>query len=167
MAAETKIIIASIKPYDGEYELDFSQALSAREWRWVKQISQGDITPLAAAENLSDPDFIVALACIAMCRTKKITKEQVLSVAEVLADAPMDGAHITLMLGEEDEDEIPPALTVEPETSSSRSSTENDRLTSEQLNNGGPSSSADSGLWGSSPERIGATRSAISSPSAP
>jgi hypothetical protein len=158
VAAETKIIIEKVKPYDGEYELDFTQALSAREWRWVKQISQGDITPLAAAENLSDPDFIVALAVIAMCRAGKITKDQVLSVADVLADAPMDGAHITLLIGEEDEDEIPPALTVDPEKSSLNGSTDNEQQTSKPSPPDGPSSQNDSDLWGSSREPTGATK---------
>lgn len=158
MAAETKIVIEKVKPYDGEYELDFAQALSAREWRWMKQISQGDITPLAASENLSDPDFIVALAVIAMCRAGKITKDQVLNVADVLADAPMDGAHITLLIGEEDEEEIPPALTVEPQKSSLRSSTVNGKETSEQSPPDGPSSKTDSDLWGSSREPTGATK---------
>lgn len=158
MAAETKIIIEKVKPYDGEYELDLTQALSAREWRWVKQISQGDITPLAAAENLSDPDFIVALAVIAMCRAGKITKDQVLQVADVLADAPMDGAHITLLIGEEVEDEVPPVLTVEPERSSENGSTETAQTTTGESLPDGTTSRNDSDLWGSNLEPTGATK---------
>ena len=156
MAAETKIIIDKVKPYDGEYELDFAQALSAREWRWVKQISDGDITPLAT--NLSDPDFIVALACIAMHRSGKVTKEQVLQVADVLSDAPMDGAHITLVIGEEVEEDVPPASTVEPDRSSLRSSAENDNKTSGLSLIDGESSKPGSDPWGSSLEPTGATK---------
>lgn len=156
MAAETKIIVKNIKPYDGEYELDLAQAFSAREWRWVKQISEGDVTPLTV--NLADPDFIVAIIVIAMVRAGKITRKQVMQVADVLADAPMDEAHITLVLGEEAEEEVPPALTVEPERSSSSGSTENGKPESTPQPNGGSSSSSASAPWGANLDPTGATK---------
>lgn len=141
MAAETKIVINNIAPYDGEYELDLDQALSTREWRWVRQISEGGIKlGQLDEESLADPDFIVALAVIAMHRAGKVPREKALEVADALADAPLDDAHISLIAPMEEADDVPPVSAVEPERSSSSASTANDGSTSLSSVTGGKSS---------------------------
>lgn len=123
MAAETKIKIRHIPPYDGEYELDFEAPFTAREWRWLKQI--GAIYPrnLERALNDADIDLFIALAVICMVRAGKIAREDALDVAERLSDAPFDGSSIELLGGKAEEEEpIPPALTLERNEASSNDS---------------------------------------------
>ena len=110
-----RIIITGIPPYDGEYELDSERAFNSNEWRWIKQVS--GYMPLTVAEGFDggDPILFVALAVIAMRREERIGREDVLKVAEALAEAPFDGASIT-MVGDEvvEEDEVPLDLTPAP-----------------------------------------------------
>lgn len=165
MAAETKIVISNIPPHDGEYELDFTQAFSTREWRWIKKITEGEIRPAKFEDDLfADPDFIVSLAVIAMFRAKKITAEQVLEVAEQIGDAPFDEAHITVVAPDEAEvEEIPPASTTEPPAASGSGSVESDIFKKNSGGNGGNSSRSDSDPSEETLSLTGATRSDTSS----
>jgi len=159
VAAETKIIISNIPPYDGEYELDLDQALSTREWRWVKQISEGGIKLGQLDEDaLADPDFVVALAVIAMHRANKIPREKVLEVADTIADAPLDDAHISLVAPSEEEEEVPPASAIEPERSSPKSSIASDNSTKPSSVIAGTSLRNDSDLSGESLAPTGTSR---------
>jgi hypothetical protein len=111
-----RIIITGIPPYDGDYELDSDRAFNAREWRWIKKVS--GYMPLTVTEGFEggDPDLFVALAVIAMAREGKVTREDGMKVADVLAEAPFDGAAITMVGDEEpvEADEIPLDLTPQP-----------------------------------------------------
>jgi hypothetical protein len=100
-----KVVVSQIPPYDGEYEFD-DRAFSTRELRWIKQIA--GYLPMKLSEGLEggDADVLIALTVIAMKRAGKITREQVLEVADRIADEPMDGAKIQF-IGEED-DASPP-----------------------------------------------------------
>jgi len=110
-----RIVITGIPPYDGDYELDSDRAFNAREWRWIKRVS--GYMPLTVSEGFEggDPDLFVALAIIAMAREGRVTKDEGLRVADVLAEAPFDGAAIT-MVGDEvvEDDEVPLDLTPPP-----------------------------------------------------
>ena len=110
-----RIVITGIPPYDGDYELDSDRAFNAREWRWIKKVS--GYMPLTVSEGFEggDPDLFVALAIIAMAREGRVTKDEGLRVADVLAEAPFDGAAIT-MVGDEvvEDDAIPLDLTPPP-----------------------------------------------------
>ncbi len=91
-------IKVNVPPWQGEYDLDMSEAFTALEWRWVKKIS--GYLPLTVDEALKggDPDFIIALTAIALVRAGKIQKDQVFEVADALADAPFDGAAISVIV---------------------------------------------------------------------
>ena len=118
MAAETKIRINKIPPYDGEYELDWDSPFTSREWRWVRQISGCRPMTMLDALGEGDPDVVIAVAVVAMHRAGKINRDQVLEVADRMADAPFDGSHIDLELGTEEDDAGPPELTSVPDGSS-------------------------------------------------
>ena len=100
--------------------MSFDIAFSTFEWRWLKQIA--DVKPMTIGDAINDvePGLFCAFAVIAMYRAGRITREEVLGAADVLADAPFDGARISLLGEEVDVD--PPAMTSEPEQSSPRSS---------------------------------------------
>lgn len=108
-------MIQGVRPYDGEYELDTGRAFNAREWRWIKKVS--GYMPLTISDGLGggDPDLVVAMAVIAMCRDGKIDREDGLRVADELSETPFDGAAILLIGDEVGDDEIPPALTSKPD----------------------------------------------------
>jgi hypothetical protein len=165
MAAETtKIIIAQVPPYDGEYEIDFDQAFSGREWRWIKQLSEGELRPASlTADDISDPDFVIALAVIAMRRSGKITDQQVLEAANVLADAPMTDAHILMQFPDVEEEPLPLASTSGPDRSSPSGPLENETLEKPSVSNDGTSSRKDSALSAVTPARTGLTRLGTSS----
>jgi hypothetical protein len=117
----SSFVIKEIKPYDGEYEFD-DRAFSTFELRWIKQIS--GYLPLSIQEGFEggDADLVCALAVIAMHRAGRINREEVLAVAERLAEAPFDGSCIQF-IGEEVEDD-PPASTSELRESSPNGSLE-------------------------------------------
>jgi hypothetical protein len=130
------MVIAQIPPYDGEYELDLDIAFSTFEWRWIKQIAGYKPLTIASAFEDGDPDVFCALAVIAMNRAGKVKREDILYAAEILAEAPFDGARIQFRDEEEVEDESPPELTSEPEESSPRSSLESMTSSGEPSRNG-------------------------------
>jgi hypothetical protein len=119
----TKIVIAGIRPYDGEYDLDTERAFNTREWRWIKRIS--GYMPLTVGDGFKggDPDLFVALAVVAMCRDGRIDRDEALEVADLIAEAPFDGASITFA-GDEEDTEIPLVLTSEPDRPSPNDSLE-------------------------------------------
>lgn len=102
-----KIVIQGIRPWDGEYDLDTDRAFNAREWKWIKNVS--DYMPLTVSDGFAggDPNLFVALAVIAMCRAGKIERDQGLRVADELAEAPFDGASITMVGDEVTDDDVP------------------------------------------------------------
>ena len=116
-----KIAIENIRPYDGDYPLDLDdEPLTTLEWRWVKKIS--GYLPLTIDEGLrgGDPDVVCALAVVALRRAGKITKGDVFTVADELADAPFDGSAIRLVFDEvaSGDDVPPPTAAPEPQKSS-------------------------------------------------
>jgi hypothetical protein len=134
----TTIVVTGITPYDGKYELDGDRAFSTREWRWIKQIS--GYMPLTVGDGFKggDPDLFVALAVIAMNREGKIDRDDVLDVAETLAEAPFDGAAITFDVGEEDD--APLSETSGPDGSSKSGSLENKTSSGQSSPNGSETS---------------------------
>lgn len=139
------IVVAGVKPYDGEYELDVEHApFTTLEWRWVKKIA--GYLPLTIGEGMAgaDPDLFCAFAVIAMRRAGKIDKDDALSVAERLADAPF-GSAITIE-GDKDEveEDVPLGLTDAPPPLSEPKPISRDDLPSRQppsSGNGSPTSS--------------------------
>lgn len=113
-----KIIIENIRPWDGTYNLDLEdQPLTMLEWRWVKKIS--GYMPLTIDDGLTggDPDVVCAFAAIALHRSGRVGKEQVIAVADQLADAPFDGSAIRLIADEEETITDPPSTAAtEPPT---------------------------------------------------
>jgi hypothetical protein len=170
VAAEITIRIAKIPPYDGEYVIDLDEPFSSREWRWLKQLSDGELRPTNLTDELlTDPDFIIALAVIAMRRSRKLEKDEVLKAADVISDAPLDGAHIELVIPKAAEvvDEIPPASTSEPDRASSSDSLSNEDSTTESSQSSGNGSRIVSAPSDSSHAGTGATKSDTFSTSAP
>ena len=110
----TQIVITGIRPWDGTYDLNADRAFNAREWKWIKSIS--GYMPLTVSDgfNGGDPALFVALAVVAMCRSGKIGRDEGLSVADELAEAPFDGAAITMVGDTEEADEVPLDLTPQP-----------------------------------------------------
>ena len=108
-------IVLDTPLYKGEFDLDVAeQPLTSLEWRWMKKIS--GYLPLTLGEGLAggDPDIYIAFAVIALVRAGKIGREQALTAADHLADAPF-GSAITF-IGEEqqeEEDADPPAMPAE------------------------------------------------------
>lgn len=155
---ESGIVITNIPPYDGEYEFDFDIALSTREWRWIKQIS--NYMPLTLDQGLEggDPDVICAFAVIALVRNRKITPEQALDAAERIADVPFEGSRIQFITPEAEDDADPPALTSEPEGSSPNGSLENGNSQTPKGDSSGSTSPSDSEKSAETPEGTGATR---------
>src|SRR4029077_8969398 len=94
-----------------------------------------------------------------MNRAGRISRDEVLAVADVLADAPFDGSKIQLLAGDEEEEASPPASTSEPDASSPSDSLENETSSGDPLKNG--SEKSDEIL-----EVIGTTQSDTFSPSA-
>jgi hypothetical protein len=119
------IIIQGIKPYDGEYDLVTDRAFNAREWRCIKKVS--GYMPLTVSDGFAggDPDLFVALAVVAMTRQGKVERDDMLRVADELAEAPFDGASITMVGDEVADDDLPLESTpppAEPSVSASLSS---------------------------------------------
>lgn len=124
-------MVVSVPPYEGEYPFDLNgQPLSTLEWRWVKRIS--GYLPLTVSDGFAggDPDLFVSWAVIAMVRAGKITKDEIMPVADLLAEAPFDGAAISFKGEVSEEDEADPPTISSPDDSkpasgeSSRESTE-------------------------------------------
>lgn len=136
----SKIIIRGVKPFDGEYDLQEERPFNTHEWRIIKQVS--GYMPLTIRDGWQggDPDLIVALAVVAMCRDGKIKRERSLAVAEQLGEAPFDGAAIILDLGAEEpeaeDDAGPPDVVSEPNASSPNDSLENPSTSGPASTNG-------------------------------
>lgn len=146
-----------IRPFDGEYELDTDRAFSSREWHWIKRIS--GYMPLTIREGFAggDPDLYVALAVIAMARAGKVAREDWERAADEIGEAPYDGQTIQLVggVGQEDDADIPPALTSEPAGSSPTSSLDNDGSKSKRQTLSGTHSSPSSARADVTPLHIG------------
>lgn len=147
--------------YDGEYELDTDIAFSSREWRWVKQIARYGPTDIGDGFRATDPDLYTALAVIAMHRAGKIERDQVLDVADLIADVPFEfNRTITIVdtaeeQAETEADASPPEPTSEPaESSESRPL--------EKRNGSGQDSRSGSEQLAETPEPTGTTKSPTS-----
>jgi hypothetical protein len=101
--------VAGVPPWDGDYPLDIERSFNAREWHWITKLS--GYLPMTVSDGFAgrDPMLFVAFTVVAMCRARKITKDQWGDVAEQLAEAPFDWTSITLVTDEADEvaDELP------------------------------------------------------------
>lgn len=105
-------IVLDTPRYKGEFDLDFDDPVpSALEWRWVKKIS--GYYPATARDGLmnSDPDFFIALACIALVRAGRVRKEDVFLVADELAELPVDGTCLRYVGAAAEEDDASPPVT--------------------------------------------------------
>lgn len=144
----SKIIVSGVKPFDGEYDLEEDRPFNTHEWRIIKKVS--GYMPLTIREGWEggDPDLIVALAVVAMCRQGKVQRERSLVVAEQLAEAPFDGAAITLDLGDREEEEEsgddagPPDVASEPNESLPNDSLSNPNTSGPTSRNGSDQSEA-------------------------
>jgi hypothetical protein len=69
--------------------------------------------PLTVSDGFAggDPDLFVALAVVAMTRQGKVERDDMLRVADELAEMPFDGASITMVGDEVADDEVPLDLT--------------------------------------------------------
>lgn len=93
-----RFVISGVGRYDGEYDFDIdADPLTTREWHWIKKLS--GYMPMTLGEGLDggDPSLVVALCTVALHRAGKISRDEVLPVADSLADAPFDGAAIQLV----------------------------------------------------------------------
>lgn len=81
------MIIDGSPPYNGRYELDWSQDLTTREWGWIKRLA-GYLPLTLTDEAFGDPEFACALAVIALRRAGKIQSSEVPRVFDRLAEAP-------------------------------------------------------------------------------
>lgn len=93
-------LVLNTPRYKGEYDFDLeTEPLTNLEWRWIKKIS--GYMPLTIDEGWrgGDPDLFVAFAVVCLHRAGRIQKHEALTVADVLADAPFDGAAITIVGG--------------------------------------------------------------------
>lgn len=117
-----RIKVDGVRQYDGEYELAEDRGLNAREWRWIKKVS--GYMPLTISEGFEgdDPDLYVALAVVAMCREGKIASDDWQAAADELSEAPY-GSIVAVY--ETSEDDVPLALTSEPNEPSPTGSLEN------------------------------------------
>jgi hypothetical protein len=148
-----RIVIKGIPPYDGEYPLD-DRGFNTREWNWIKRVS--GYMPFTVHEGQAggDPALYVALAVIAMARAGKIDRTDGVRVADDLAEAPFDDAHITMIVpDDEEEPEVPLELTSEPATSSDSNSLETPSTS-------GPHSRPTTGQSEKTPVSIGTLESA-------
>ena len=109
-----RIIINGIRPWDGDYDLQTDRAFNAREWQLIKR--QSGYLPLTVKDGFAggDPNLMVALAVIALCRAGKIDRDQGPAILEQFSEIPFDNAAITLVGDEVAPDEIPLDLTTEP-----------------------------------------------------
>lgn len=105
-----KIVVGGVPGYDGEYEFDLARPFNAREWRWIRKISEHTPRTIGDGYTNSDPDLFVAFAVIAMCRDEKITRDDWQKTAADLAEVPLDGTTLRLVV-EPEEDDFPLALT--------------------------------------------------------
>lgn len=86
-----QMVIKGCRPYDGEYELDFGQELTTREWGWMKRLA--GYLPLTVDDDAyGDPEFLCALAAIVMRRAGKIEAKDVPAAYERFADLPFGEA---------------------------------------------------------------------------
>lgn len=107
------IVIDSIPPYDGRYQLDLAgDQFTTREWGWVKRLA--GYLPGNLEDGLTgmDPELICAFATIALHRAGKVQARDVPDVFERITDAPF-GSTIRLEtdraeIGQE-EDADPPS----------------------------------------------------------
>lgn len=109
-------IVLNTPRYKGEFPFDIEEdPLTNLEWRWIKKIS--GYLPLTIEEGWKggDPDLFVAFAVIALVRSGRVRKEDALTAADALADAPFDGTAIT-MVADEVADADPPPVTAETPT---------------------------------------------------
>lgn len=121
------IVVKGVPPWDGEYEFATDRSFTTRELRWIKQIAGYLPTSLDAGLEGGDADLVIALVVIAMHRAGKISRDQVLEVADRMSDEPVgdDDSFLTIIRDEEEvEDELPPALPLEREQSSTSLSDE-------------------------------------------
>jgi hypothetical protein len=97
-----------VQRFKGSYPFDAGEPMLAIEWRWIKKIS--GYLPLTIGDGFAgqDPDLYIALSVVAMHRAGKIRREEALAVADLLADAPVDGKAIEFVFDEEDEQQDPP-----------------------------------------------------------
>lgn len=157
---ESRIVITAVPPYSGEYSFDLGVALSAREWRWIKEISE--YLPLTLDKGLAggDPSVICALAVVALVRNGKIDRDEALAAADALLDAPFDESRIQFIPGtdQEEEDALPPASVSEPDESSSPSSLTNGTPETSSINSSGKSSRISSARSEEIPSPTGATK---------
>jgi hypothetical protein len=101
----TSIVVHGVQPYDGRYELDLTQEFTTREWGWIKRLA-GYLPAQMDDVSFTDPEFICALAAIAMRRAGRIQTSEVPAVFGKLIDAPFTEA-ITAEADDDDQEAEP------------------------------------------------------------
>lgn len=97
-----RIILATPR-YKGEFLIDFDDPPpSALEWRWIKKIADYYPSTVGLAIDRADPDFYIALACIALVRAGRIAKDDVYQTADELAELPVDGVTLRYEIGRQE-----------------------------------------------------------------
>lgn len=99
-----QIVVSGVKPYDGAYQLDFASELTTREWGWIKRLAGYMPLNLHEAVAGGDPEFMCALAAIAIRRAGRAEAAEVPAVFERMIDAPY-GSAITAEIDEGDYEE--------------------------------------------------------------
>lgn len=104
-------IVLNTPRFKGEFPFEIAeQPFTTLEWRWIKQIS--GYLPLTLDSGLEggDPDIFLAFAVIALFRGGRVSESEALAVAKYLEALPADGASITMVLEEENQEdaESPP-----------------------------------------------------------
>lgn len=111
----TDAMIVSVPPYEGEYDFDIAaHPFSTVEWRWIKQIAGYMPLTIEKGWEGGDPDLFLAFAVIAMRRSGKIAKAEVLQVAAEIEEAVVDGTAISFRAAEAEAADADPPLESSP-----------------------------------------------------
>lgn len=156
------ITVKGVPPWDGTYEFDIDQSFTTRELRWIKQIA--GYLPASLQDGLEggDADIVIALVVIAMHRSGRLGRDEVLDVADRFSDEPVgdDDSFLTIDATGDEVDELPPVPPLVPEPSSPS-------LSSEKPTTSGPPSPSFTASQGETPEPTGdgsLATSAVASP---
>lgn len=100
-----KIILKGIVPFDGAYDIDFTEKpLTTNEWYWIRKFS--GYMPLTLVDGLEggDPTLMCAFALIALVRNGDVepTERNLKGAFEAIASVPFDGEGLTVDFTEEE-----------------------------------------------------------------
>src|SRR5262245_24325209 len=140
-----KITINGVRPYEGNYEFDYSE-FTTLEWRWIKKFS--GYMPLTISDGLDggDPDLIVVFTAIALVRAGKVERDEIGNVIERFEDVGF-GDKIVLEDDEEEEiEQFPP-----PTSSNGNSESSGDDSMTSSVKSASIPQATGHQPWGTSP----------------